>query len=137
MSDTNDFNQRVIDEFRANDGVVTILFEGAPVMLLTHRGATSGKEYTCPLVYTRDGDRLVIIASKGGAPDNPQWFHNLVANPDVTVEVGTERYAARATVAEGAERERLYAAQAAVMPFFNDYAQKTTREIPVIVLTPA
>ncbi|MCB0981863.1 MAG: nitroreductase family deazaflavin-dependent oxidoreductase [Acidimicrobiaceae bacterium] len=134
MSDPNEFNRGVIAEFRANAGKVGGPFEGAPMILLTHTGAKSGKEYTTPLVYSRDGDAVVIIASKAGAPDDPQWFRNLVANPDVTVEIGTDRFAARARVAEGAERDRLYDAQAALMPNFKEYADKTTRRIPVVVL---
>ena len=134
MSDPNEFNRGVIAEFRANAGKVGGPFEGAPMILLTHTGAKSGKEYTTPLVYSRDGDAVVIIASKAGAPDDPQWFRNLVANPDATVEIGTDRFAARARVAEGAERDRLYDAQAALMPNFKEYADKTTRRIPVVVL---
>ena len=134
MSDPNEFNRGVIAEFRANAGKVGGPFEGAPMILLTHTGAKSGKEYTTPLVYSRDGDAVVIIASKAGAPDDPQWFRNLVANPDVTVEIGTDRFAARARVAEGPERDRLYDAQAALMPNFKEYADKTTRRIPVVVL---
>jgi deazaflavin-dependent oxidoreductase (nitroreductase family) len=130
----NDFNRGVIDEFRANGGKVGGPFEGAPMILVTHRGAKSGTEYTTPLVYSRSGDAFVIIASKAGAPDDPQWFRNLQANPDVTVEVGSERFAARARVAEGDERDSLYAAQAALMPNFDEYAAKTTRRIPVVVL---
>jgi deazaflavin-dependent oxidoreductase (nitroreductase family) len=132
--DRNDFNRRVIEEFRANGGKVGPPFEGAPMILITHTGAKSGKQYTTPLVHTRDGDRLVIIASKAGAPDDPQWYRNLVAHPDCTVEVGTERFAARARVAEGDERERLYRAQADLMPNFDEYAKATTRTIPVVVL---
>lgn len=134
MSDPNEFNRGVIGEFRANAGKVGGPFEGAPMILLTHRGAKSGKEYTTPLVYSMDGDAVVIIASKAGAPDDPQWFRNLVANPDVTVEIGADRFAARARVAEGAERDRLYDAQAELMPNFKEYAEKTTRRIPVVVL---
>lgn len=134
MSDPNEFNRGVIAEFRANGGKVGGPFEGAPMILLTHTGAKSGKEYTTPLVYSRDGDAVVIIASKAGAPDDPQWFRNLVANPDVMVEIGTDRFAAKARVAEGAERDRLYDAQAALMPNFKEYAEKTTRRIPVVVL---
>ena len=130
----NDFNRGVIDEFRANGGKVGGPFEGAPMILVTHRGAKSGTEYTTPLVYSRSGDAFVIIASKAGAPDDPQWFRNLQANPDVTVEVGSERFAARARVAEGDERDSLYAAQASLMPNFDEYAAKTTRRIPVVVL---
>ena len=130
----SDFNQNVITEFRANGGKVGGPFEGAPMMLLTTTGAKSGQARTSPVVYTKDGDRYVIIASKAGAPTNPDWFHNLVANPEVTLEVGTETFPARATVTSGEERTRLYDAQAALMPGFADYAQKTTREIPVVVL---
>jgi deazaflavin-dependent oxidoreductase (nitroreductase family) len=134
MSDQNEFNRKVIEEFRANGGKVGGYFENAPMVLITHKGAKSGKEYTSPLVYSLDGDSVVIIASKAGAPDDPQWFRNLVANPEVTVEVGTETFAARARVADGEERDRLYAAQAALMPNFDEYAAKTTRRIPVVVL---
>lgn len=134
MTDFNEFNRSVVEEFRANEGKVTGMFAGAPMILVTHRGAKSGKEYTSPLVHTRDGDAYVIIASKAGAPDDPQWFRNLVANPDVTVEVGAEKFAARARVAEGAERDRLFRAQADAMPNFDEYATKTTRTIPVVVL---
>jgi deazaflavin-dependent oxidoreductase (nitroreductase family) len=134
MTDRSDFNRTVIDEFRQTGGTVGGAFEGAPMILITHRGAKSGKEYTTPLVHTRDGDRYVILASKGGAPDNPQWFRNLVTNPEVTVEVGSERFAARARVTEGDERARLFRAHADLMPGFDDYAKATTREIPVVVL---
>lgn len=133
-ADFNAFNRGVIAEFRANAGKVGGPFEGAPMVLITHTGAKSGKEYTTPLVHTRDGDDVIIIASKAGAPDDPQWFRNLVANPAVTVELGTETFAGVAHVAEGAERDRLYAAQAAQMPNFAEYAAKTTRVIPVIVI---
>jgi deazaflavin-dependent oxidoreductase (nitroreductase family) len=134
MTDWNDFNRTVIDEFRETGGKVGGAFEGAPMILIIHKGAKSGKEYTTPLVHTRDGDSYVIIASKGGAPKDPQWYRNLVANPDVTVEVGTEQFPARARVAEGEERARLYQAQAELMPNFAEYAAATTREIPVVVL---
>ena len=133
-SDWNAFNRTVIDEFRANEGKVSGAFAGAPMILITHKGAKSGKEYTSPLVYTRDADNVVIIASKGGAPENPQWFRNLVANPDVVVEIGTEKYAGRARVAKGPERDRLFRAQADLMPNFDEYATKTTRTIPVVVI---
>lgn len=133
-ADFNAFNRGVIAEFRANAGKVGGPFEGAPMVLITHTGAKSGKEYTTPLVHSMDGDDVVIIASKGGAPDDPQWFRNLVVNPAVTVELGTETYAGTAHVAEGAERDRLYAAQAALMPNFAEYASKTTRVIPVVVI---
>jgi deazaflavin-dependent oxidoreductase (nitroreductase family) len=136
VSDWNDFNRQVIDEFRSNAGAVGGDFAGAPMILVNHVGAKSGKAYTSPLVYTRDGDNFVIIASKGGAPEHPQWFNNLVANPDITVEVGADTIPVRARVAEGEERARLYRAQADLMPNFDEYAQKTTREIPVVVLEP-
>jgi deazaflavin-dependent oxidoreductase (nitroreductase family) len=136
MTDWNDFNRNVIDEFRQTGGKVSGMFEGAPMILVTHTGAKSGKTYTTPLVYTRDGDNYVIIASKGGAPEHPQWFGNLVANPDITIEVGTERFPARARVTEGDERARLFRAQADLMPNFDDYAKATSREIPVVVLEP-
>ena len=134
MSDQNDFNRKVIDEFRQHGGTVGGAFAGAPMILVTHTGAKSGKEYTTPLVYSADGDRYVIIASKAGAPDDPQWYRNLVANPLVTLEVGAERFAARARTAEGDERARLYRAQADQMPNFDEYAKATTRTIPVVVL---
>ncbi len=133
-SNPNDFNQQVIAEFRANGGKVGGPFAGSPMLLLTTTGAKSGQPRTMPLVYTTDGDRIVILASKGGAPTNPDWYHNLVANPTVTVEQGTEKFQARAVVTEGEERERLYDQQAALMPGFAEYQKKTTRQIPVVVL---
>jgi len=129
------FNRNLIDHFRANAGEIREgIFKGAPILLLTTKGAKSGTTYTTPLVYTRDGDRLVIIASKGGAPTNPAWYHNLVANPIVTIEVGPERYEANAIVTQGDERDRLFDAQAAVMPNFAEYQRNTSRQIPVVVL---
>ena len=131
----NEFNLNIIKEFRENGGETFGPFKGRPLLLLTTKGAKSGNEGTTPLVYSRDGDRYVIIASMGGAPKNPAWYHNIVANPNVTLEVGTEKFAATATVAEEPERTRLYSAQAEEMPAFKDYEQKTTRVIPVVVLT--
>jgi len=130
----NEFNQKVIEEFRANAGKVGGQFAGAPMVLLTTKGAKSGKTYVHPLVYTRDGNKYVIIASFAGGPKNPSWFHNLVANPTVTLEIGSEKFQAKASIASGAERERLFNAQAAQMPVFNDYRKKTARQIPVVVL---
>ena len=130
----NDFNQAVIEEFRANEGRVGGPFEGAPVLLLTSTGARSGEQRTTPVVYLRDGDRMVIFASKGGAPTNPAWYHNLRANPAATVEVGNETTGVNAVVTEGEERERLFNRQAELFPQFADYARKTTREIPVVAL---
>ncbi len=137
MSNTNDFNtfnQQMIAAFRSNGGKGIGPFEQAPVVLLTTTGAKSGQPRTTPLVYTTDGDRLVVIASKGGAPTHPDWYHNLVAHPEVTVEVGTETYQARAVVPEGDERERLYTQQAALMPGLAEYQRNTSRVIPVVVL---
>jgi deazaflavin-dependent oxidoreductase (nitroreductase family) len=130
----NEFNQKVISEFRTSGGKVGPPFEGSPMILVTHKGAKSGTDRTTPLVYTTDGDRIVIIASKAGSPTSPDWYHNLRANPDVTVEIGTEKFPARAEVVTGEERRRLYDAQAALMPNFKEYQEKTTREIPVVVL---
>ncbi|GAB3134797.1 nitroreductase family deazaflavin-dependent oxidoreductase [Amycolatopsis sp. NPDC004378] len=134
-ADMNAFNNQVVDEFRANEGVVGGMFEGKNVLLLTTIGAKSGEPRLSPLVYTRDGERLVIAASMGGAPKNPAWYHNLVANPKVTVEVGTEKFEATATViADRAERDRLYAGMVAHAEGFADYEKKTTRVIPIVVL---
>jgi deazaflavin-dependent oxidoreductase (nitroreductase family) len=130
----NDFNASVIAEFRAHGGRVSGPFEGAPLLLLTSTGAKSGEERTTPVMYLPDGERIVIFASKAGAPTNPAWYHNLVANPSATVEVGTESFQARARVASGEERAELYNRQAELRPQFADYAEKTTREIPVVVL---
>jgi deazaflavin-dependent oxidoreductase (nitroreductase family) len=134
MAVQNEFNRKIIEEFRANAGETFGPFKGRPLLLLTTTGTKSGEGRTTPLVYSRDADRIVVIASKGGAPKHPAWFLNLRANPEVTVEVGTEKFVARASVAEGAERDRLYAQQAAQMPAFDEYQQKTTRRIPVVVL---
>jgi deazaflavin-dependent oxidoreductase (nitroreductase family) len=134
-TDFANFNRNLIDHFRANAGEIKEgMFKGAPILLLTTKGAKSGTTYTTPLVYTRDGDRLVIIASKGGAPTNPAWYHNLVANPTVTIEVGPEKYEANAAVAQDGERDRLFDAQAALMPNFAEYQENTTRRIPVVTL---
>jgi deazaflavin-dependent oxidoreductase (nitroreductase family) len=130
----NDFNSAIIDEFRANGGRVGGQFEGAPLLLLTSTGAKSGEARTTPVVYLRDGGHLVIFASKAGAPTNPAWYHNLLANPSAAVEVGTETVQVNASVAAGEERERLYALQSERFPQFVEYARKTTREIPVVVL---
>ena len=135
MSELNDFNQGVINEFRANQGKVGGQLANMPVLLLTTTGAKSGRAITKPLVYTTDGDRLVVLASFAGGPKNPPWYHNLVANPVATVEVGSERFRVRAAVTAGEERQRLFERQAAQMLIFAEYQTKTTRQIPVIVLT--
>jgi deazaflavin-dependent oxidoreductase (nitroreductase family) len=132
--DPNDFNAKIIAEFRANGGKVGPPFEGAPMVLLTSTGAKSGQPRVNPLVYTTDGDRYVVVASKAGAPTNPDWYHNVKANPEVTLEIGEETFPARATIAEPAERDRLFAAQAELMPGFKDYEKATDRVIPVVVL---
>jgi deazaflavin-dependent oxidoreductase (nitroreductase family) len=131
-----DFNARIIDEFRANQGVVGGPFEGATLLLLHHVGAKSGKDRLNPLVYNRDGDRYVVFASKAGAPTNPDWYHNLKANPNITIEVGTDTIEVVASEAGGDERDRLFSAQAERSPQFAEYQSKTDRVIPVIVLTP-
>lgn len=134
MSDYQAFNQALIAEFRANGGKVGGQFAGRPLLLLSTVGVRSGLTRTSPLAYTTDGERYVIIASKGGAPSHPDWYHNLVANPLVTVEVGTEQFQARATIAEGEERTRLFDKMAAQMPGFAEYQRKVERQIPVVVL---
>jgi deazaflavin-dependent oxidoreductase (nitroreductase family) len=129
------FDQEIIDQFRANEGrILSGPFAGRTLLLLTTTGARTGRSLTKPLGFSRDGEHYIVIASKAGAPTNPAWFHNLVANPRVTVEVGSERFLARASVAQGAERERLYAQQAAQIPAFAEYQRRTTRQIPVVVL---
>ena len=131
-----DFNARIIEEFRANQGRVGDPFAGSTLLLLHHVGARSGKDRINPLAYNRDGDRYVVFASKAGAPTNPDWYHNLKANPNVTIEVGTDTITAVAGEATGDERERLFAAQAERSPQFAEYQRKTDRVIPVMVLTP-
>ncbi len=128
-------NERVIAEYRATGGTVTGRLAGRPLLLLTTTGARSGRPFTTPLNYSPDGDRLVLIASKGGSPTHPDWYHNLVANPEVTIELGTETFQARASTAREPERTRLFDGQVAIMPFFEEYRQQVTaREIPVVIL---
>jgi deazaflavin-dependent oxidoreductase (nitroreductase family) len=130
-----DFTNALVSDFRANGGKVTSgPFLGRNLLLLTTTGARSGEARLAPLVYTRDGDAIVIVASKGGAPSNPAWYLNLLANPLVTVELGDETFQARASVVEVGERDRLYGAHAAEHPAFKDYPQRTTRVIPVVKL---
>jgi deazaflavin-dependent oxidoreductase (nitroreductase family) len=130
-----EMTRALIADFRAHAGQVTSgPFAGRPVLLLTTTGAHSGQPRHAPLVYSRDGERWVIVASKGGAPSHPSWYLNLVAHPVVTVEVGGETFEARATAVEGAERDRLFAAHAAASPAFTSYQQRTSRVIPVVVL---
>ncbi|MCU0491618.1 MAG: nitroreductase family deazaflavin-dependent oxidoreductase [Chloroflexaceae bacterium] len=134
MSSANDWNTAIINEFRANGGKVGGNFAGTPLLLLHTIGARSGLERINPLAYFADGERLVVIASKAGAPTNPDWYYNLVANPTVTVEVGTETFQARATVAEEPERSQLFDKMAARNPGFATYQQRTERIIPVVIL---
>jgi len=134
MQDFNEFNRRNIEEFRANEGRLGGSFAGAPMLLLTTTGARSGKRYTNPLMYLPDGDRLVVFASKGGAPTHPDWYHNLLANPRAGVEVGTESRDVIAVMASGAERDELFTRQAELYPQFGEYQRGTTRQIPVVIL---
>ena len=140
MSDAgnmNDFNQKIIDEFRANAGVVGGPFEGGTLLILHTTGAKSGAVRLSPLMYREEGDDLAIFASKAGAPDNPDWYHNVRANPDVTIEIGTETRAARARVAEGAERDEIWDRQKTEVPQFAEYEANTDRTIPVVILETA
>lgn len=130
-----DWNAGIIDEFRANQGKVGGMFEGRPLLLLHHKGARTGTLRVNPLAYqVLDDGSLAVFGSKGGAPTNPDWFYNLKANPDVTVEVGTEIFHARARIPDKEERDRIWNRQKEIMPGFAEYEKKTTRQIPVIVL---
>lgn len=139
MADTNDWNAHIIEEFRTNGGKVGGQFDGAPLLLLHTVGAKSGQPRVNPMMYLPDGDRYVVFASYAGNPKNPAWYHNLRANPDVTVELpgpggGVETFPARAVNVEGAERDALYARQAELYPGFAEYQDKTDRTIPVVAL---
>jgi deazaflavin-dependent oxidoreductase (nitroreductase family) len=136
MSEANDFDQQVIEQFRANGGKVGGPFESLPLVLLHHTGGKSGTKRVNPLAYQRLGDDSVaVFASKGGAPTNPHWFHNLVANPDASIEIGTERYEVTARVATGDERQRIWGAQKEAFPNFAEYETTSGgRVIPVVVL---
>ena len=135
MSDFNEWNKAVIKEFRENEGKVGGQFADMPLLLLHTTGAKSGLERINPVAYLADGDRHVVFASKAGAPTNPDWYYNLVANPDVSVEVGTEQFPALATVAEEPERTQLFEKMATRNPGFAEYQRNTTRIIPVVILT--
>ena len=132
----DDWNQKIIEEFRANDGAVGGQFEGAPLLLLHSTGARSGQERVNPVMYQEVDGGYAIFASKAGAPTNPDWFHNLRAHPDATVEVGGRTVPVRSRVAEAEERDRIWTRQKELAPGFADYEAKTTREIPVVVLEP-
>ena len=133
MRERNDYNRQLIEEFRANRGKTGGPFEGRP-LLLTTTGAKSGARRTTPMMYIPDGERLLVIASNIGAPAHPAWYHNLLAHPDVTVEVETKTFEATAVVTEGAERDRLWSRIVELYPFFAEHQAKTTRQIPVIAL---
>lgn len=134
MPEVNDFNQKIIDEFRSKAGRVGGPFEGAPMLLLHTTGARSGAERVNPMMYLDLDGRRFVFASKAGAPSNPAWYHNLVANPSVSVEVGSETYSATARPVEGDERDRIYSEQARRYPGFAEYQEKTDRVIPVVEL---
>jgi deazaflavin-dependent oxidoreductase (nitroreductase family) len=137
MPEMSDWNSKIIDEFRANEGKVGGPFEGAPVLLLHTVGARTGQERVNPMMYRQVDGGYAVFASKAGAPSNPDWYHNLLAHPKVTAEIGTATVELIARVAEGDEREPIWAAQKAAYPGFADYERKTTRQIPVIILEPA
>ncbi|MEU7858934.1 nitroreductase family deazaflavin-dependent oxidoreductase [Nonomuraea sp. NPDC049141] len=130
----NEFNEKIIAEFRANEGKVGGMFEGANLVLLTTTGAKSGKRTTSPVMYFEDDGRYIVIASYAGADHHPAWYHNLVANPEVTVEIGTETFEVTAEVVGDEERDKLYARVVEIAPGFAEYQQKTTRRIPVVAL---
>jgi deazaflavin-dependent oxidoreductase (nitroreductase family) len=134
MSDMNDFNNKIIDEFRANAGVVGGMFAGMPMVLITHTGAKSGTARTTPLVNSIDNGDVIIIASMGGAPTNPAWYHNMTVNPTVKVEIGTDSYDADVVELQGDDRTRVWDAHCAMAPQFKEYEAKTTRLIPVLRL---
>lgn len=136
MSDANDWNRKIIDEFRANGGKVGGPFEGAPMLLLHHTGAKTGAERVSPLMYQPVGDDLAIFASYGGAPRHPAWYRNVMASGNATVELGTDTVAVRAREAVGDERQRIWEKQKRDYPGFAEYEEKTRgiREIPVVVL---
>jgi deazaflavin-dependent oxidoreductase (nitroreductase family) len=135
MTTANDRNRLIIEEFRANKGNVGGGFAGRPLLLLTTQGRKTGETRINPLMHLPDGDRWIVFASKGGAPKSPDWYHNLVANPLVTLEIGTETFEAEATEVTGEERDLLYARQAQLYPVFAEYETKTTRKIPVIAMS--
>jgi deazaflavin-dependent oxidoreductase (nitroreductase family) len=134
MSTQYERNKAIIEEFRANAGKVGGRFEGKTLLILHTVGAKSGHQHITPVAYVRDGDDYIIIASKGGAPTNPDWYHNLLAHPHVTVEVGTDRFPVVASISPEPERSRLYDKMVDMMPAFAEYRRRTSRVIPVIIL---
>jgi deazaflavin-dependent oxidoreductase (nitroreductase family) len=135
MTDQNDYNRQLIEEFRANRNKADGPFNGRPLLLLTTTGARSGQRRTTPMMYIPDDDRLLVIASNIGAPRHPDWYHNLVAHSEVAVEVGTETFNAIAVVTEGSQRHRLWTRIVELYPFFAEHQAKTTRQIPVVALS--
>lgn len=133
-TDERDFHARRVAEFRANGGKLNPPLDAVPLLVLTTTGARSGRPHATPMSYTRDGARYVVVAAAGGAPRHPAWYHNLVAHPEVTVEVGGEIFRARAAVATGPERDRLFAQHAAQRPNFGEFQRQTTRQLPVVLL---
>ncbi|MBW3590325.1 MAG: nitroreductase family deazaflavin-dependent oxidoreductase [Actinobacteria bacterium] len=134
MAKSTDWNRAIIEEFRIHGGMVGGMFEDTPLVLLTTTGAKSGKTRTTPLVYLPDGDRIIVFASKGGSPTHPSWYHNLQANPQATVEVGTDQFDVTAVELQGEERDGLYSKHAEQHPQFAEYQATTSRTIPVIAL---
>ena len=136
MPSPADFNAQIIEEFRANHGRVGGIFAATPLLLLHHTGARSGRQRIAPLGFVTDGERYVVCASNGGAPANPDWYHNLKTQPETMIEVRTELIPVRASEPKGNERDRLWQASVQNAPQLDEYAQKAGRTIPVIVLTP-
>lgn len=134
MTEVEDWNKKIVEEFRANGGRVGGQFEGAPLLLLHHTGARSGAERVNPVMYQAVDGSFAVFASKGGAPTNPDWYHNLVAHPAATIEVGIETVRVQARIADGEERERIWSRQKDLYPGFADYERKTSRQIPVVIL---
>lgn len=132
----SDYNAKIIEEFRANEGRVGGTFQGTSLLLLHHTGAKSGSERINPLAYLRDGDRYVVFASRGGSPTNPAWYYNLKAHPNTSIEVGTDTLDVDVSEAAGEERERLFRTQVERVPQFGEYERRSGRRIPVMVLTP-
>jgi deazaflavin-dependent oxidoreductase (nitroreductase family) len=136
MADPNDWNAKIIDEFRANGGKLGGMFEGADMLLLRHKGAKSGTERVNPLGYQRVGNAYAVFGSKAGATSHPDWYYNLVANPSTTIEVGTETVPVVARVAEGDERSEIWERQKHNVPQFAEYEKTADRDIPVVILEP-
>jgi deazaflavin-dependent oxidoreductase (nitroreductase family) len=136
VAEANDWNSKIIEEFRRNGGKVGGQFEGAPLLLLHTVGARSGQQRVTPMMYRQVGDSVAVFASKAGAPTNPDWYHNLVGNPRVSAEIGTQTSEFTARVAQGEERDRIWEEQKREYPGFADYETKTTRQIPVVILDP-